>query len=232
LINNKTKVVFVSIGIVGILALSFFSVPKLYKTYPDSLLKYEYYGDEKTNQAYDYIAQNVNIHNQIAVFGIWDYYNSLKVSTIKWKIMVEREMNFNDAIDKRKKAIHYFSQLLKKRDKNSYSDFIHFLDNKDVKVKEYHLLSFMKILDEARYQNYRSQIEINPFSDKIKDLDSLDEDITCLIIVRKDSEKEINLYADQFMSKQMKWEEIKSQRFFDLGITVTIYERRPKSTTI
>jgi hypothetical protein len=228
--DNRIRFSLAFVMIAGILAISFLKVPAVYKKYPNSLVKYNYYSDEKPGKAYEFISENVDKHGHIAVFGTWDSYNSLHSTTIRWNIEVRRS---NDLIlwkNKKEKAHYYFNQLLKNRDGGSFRDFIEFLENKDVIVTEYNLLSFMKALDAEAYLDFRRAKSINPFTDKIAALNSLDGHITCLVTVYEAGEKNINSYAEQFFSGQNEWKEVNRRVFDDLGMTITIYERAGVST--
>ncbi|MFC2141385.1 ArnT family glycosyltransferase [Acidobacteriota bacterium] len=221
--SKKSKIVSVAIVLSGIFVILYFSSLRNYRTYPEALLKQQFYCDNKLNKAYEFITDNSNKHNHIVVFSSWDYYNSLKGSTIKWNIEVGREQDKNNRINKKSLANFYFFQMIQQKTKGSYEYFIRFLENKNVNVTEYHLLSFMKILDLDAYQEFRNKNEINPFSDKITDFDSLDKSVSCLITVHRDGEEELNLFSEQFMHTQREWREINRERFSDLKIEVTIY---------
>ena len=207
------------------------SVAKIYRKYPQSLVKYNYYCDDRLNKAYDFISENVAIHNHIAVFGTWDYYNSLKSATIKWNIAVAKQNDPTVKNDKKRKSKLYFSQFLKNKDLKSYREFISFMENKDLRIYEYHLLSFMKILDPKSYQNYRIKTKMNPFSDKITDPDSLSRRITCLITIYSEREAGLVNFAKKYMFKQDLWAEYKKKKFSDLGITIIIYKRKVGNIT-
>lgn len=232
-LNNKIiKIALASIVIVGFSITSFSSVAKVYNKFPDSLLNYNYFGDEKPNKAYQFISKNVADRNHIAVFGSWDYYNSLKSSTIRWHIQVGRENDVTHINSNKRKANYYFYQFLRNRDRQSYYDFIHFLENKDVRVDEYHLLSFMKFLNETAYSDYRREKSLNPFSDKITDVTSMDPQISCLITICKEDEKELNYFTHRFFLNQTQWARVLMKKFADLGITITMYERKVASEAI
>jgi hypothetical protein len=230
--SRKFKIALFSIFILGFLLISFLSIPRVYRTYPDSLLKTQYWCDEKPNKAYDFISKNVAGHRQIAVFGSWDYYNSLKSSTIMWHIEVNRQNDLVDGQKGNKKSYYYLSQLLRKRDPESYQNLIHFLENKNVKVHEYHLLSFMKALDEKHYLAFRKNINLNPFSDKITNVTRIDNDINFLITIYKKDENELNRFADSFLSKQKEWTQLNRKHFDSLSITINLYERKKVKMTI
>jgi len=223
--DDRIKFPLAFVMISGILAISFLKVPEVYKKYPNSLVKYNYYSDEKPGKAYEFISENVDNHGHIAVFGTWDSYNSLYSTTIRWNIEVRRANDLISWKNKEEKAHYYLGQLLKKRDRESFRNFIDFLENKDVIVTEYNLLSFMKALDADAYQDLRRVKSINPFTDKIADLNSIDGHVTCLITVYEAGGKNINSYAEQFFSGQNEWKEVNRRVFDDLGITITIYER-------
>jgi len=224
--KRKIKVAFASIIVFAISIISFISVPKIYKSYPDLMLGINYWSDEKPKKAYEFIARNVDNHNQIAVFASWDYYNSLNGPTIQWHIEVRRDNDAFGIKNKKERVYHYFCQFLKNRDKESYQNFIQFLENKDVRVNEYHLLSFMKILNMKAYQDYRKKININPFADKIIDIVSIDSRITCLITILNEEDKEFNYHTKQFFLNQDEWTEFLREKFIDLGITIALYERK------
>ncbi|MFX0133261.1 MAG: hypothetical protein ACFFDN_06435, partial [Candidatus Hodarchaeota archaeon] len=224
--NKKIKNVFFTIVILSFSLISLLSVPKIYNKYPDALLKYNFYSDEKVNKAYAFISENVAQHKHLALFGIWDDYNSLQAPTIKWNIEVSREKDLIEKEEKKRRAFNYFRELLKNRDKKSYYELIHFLENKDITIKEYHMLSFMKMVNIKAYEDYRKNKTINPFSDKIIDLNSIDDNITCLITIWNEKETNLTSFADQVMSHQEEWKEFKSKLFSDLGITIIIYERK------
>jgi hypothetical protein len=223
--NRMAGKALAAVGILGFCAGAYLVIPRVYRNYPDSLLKYEFYCNELQNEAYEFIARNVGGHNQISVFGSWDYFNSLRGATIRWSIEVERDRDRWDRANNKKMAAHYFSQWLKNRNRESYDHFVRFLENKNVNVHEYHLLSFMKNLNEEAYQEFRAKAVIEPFSDRITDVTNLSKEIGRLITVCKDGESDINAYASQFMRGQKEWRETASRRFLDLGIVVTIYDR-------
>jgi len=224
--NKKIRIALFTIVILSSSLITLLSASKVYSKYSISLLNYNFYGDEKTNKAYDFISKNVKNHNHFTLFGIWDNYNSLKATTIKWNIEAGRANDFSKNKDKKKKARYYFQELLKNRNKESYYNFIHFLETKDITIKEYHMLSFMKMLNTKAYEDSRKKTTINPFSDKIIDLNSVDDNITCLIIIRNGKEPLLSSFADQVMAEQDEWTEYKSKLFSDLDITIIIYERK------
>jgi hypothetical protein len=231
-LNNKPlKFTLASITIVAFSIISFFSTTAFYKRYPDGLLKIKYWCDEKPNKAYEFISANVDNHTQVTVFGSWDYYNSLKSSTIRWHLEVSRDNDLLNKKEKKKGGYSYFHELLKNRNKQSYYNFIHFFKKKDITVHEYHLLSFMKMLSITTYRDYRKSNNINPFSDKIADVNSIDGLISCLITIYKNDEEELNYFAEQFLSHQNEWVEVKSEKFADLNIRITIYERKTAQLT-
>jgi hypothetical protein len=223
--SKPIKISLASTAITAFLVVSFFSVPTVYRTYPDALLTTQYWCDEKPNKAYQFIANALPNHNHIAVFGSWDYYNRLNSPAIRWNIEVRRQNDVMEKTDKKKKAYDYFCQLLRNRDSVSYHNFIHFLENKDLKVHEYHLLSFMKMLNEKAYRDYRTRITLNPFSDKIVDVNSIDASVGYLITICYEKEPELNRYTEDFLAKQHQWIEFKRETFADLGIEIAIYER-------
>jgi hypothetical protein len=224
--SRRTRIALAATGIVTILAVSFFAVPRTYKAYPDWLRKYEYYFDQRQNEAYQFITSHIGDHDQIALFGTWIYYNHLKGSTLRWNIEVQRDKNVSERTNTKKLAMSYFSQLMKKRDKKSYDALVNFLENKNVRVSEYSLSSFMKNQDEGAYRDYeRKNTFKNPFSDRIIDVHSLDKNISCLITIHNQEEEELNFYGVQFMMRQPEWKRVMSQKFDDLGITIAIYQR-------
>jgi len=232
-LNNRTvQVAFASIIITGFSVMLFSSATSLYKIYPESLLKIKYWSDEKPNKAYGYITKNVANHNWIAVFGSWDYYNSLKGPTIKWHLEVNRANDLNKEKDDKKKSFYYFREVLKRKDRESYQAFTDFIVNKNTNVAEYHLLSFMKVLNLDAYRDYRKNNKINPFSDKISDVNSISDNITCFITIANEKEKELNYFTQQFFSEQKHWSEFNSESFPDLGIKITIYERKGDQQSI
>jgi hypothetical protein len=207
-----------------ILFITIASVPGTYRKYPTSLLNYNFYGDEKAGKAYEFITKNVTNHDHIAVFGTWDYYNSLKSSTIRWHIAANRANNFTTNRNKKKKVNFYFKQLLTKRDKSSYFDFVNYLETKDITLYEYHLASFMKTLDPPAYHAYRQNTNINPFTDKIVDTKIINGRITSLIIICNKGEQKLNYYTCHYFANQDKWIQIRKAKFVELGIVITIYE--------
>jgi hypothetical protein len=223
--DNRIKFSLAFVMVSGILMISFLKIPEVYKKYPNSLVKYNYHSDERPGKAYEFISQNVDNYDHIAVFGTWDSYNSLHSTTIRWNIEVRRANNLSLWKNKEERANYYFRRLFKKRDRETFHNFMDFLENKDVIVTEYNLLSFMKALDKLAYQNLRNVKSINPFTDKIADLNSIDRRVACLITVYESGEKYINSYADQFFAGQSEWREANRKVFDDLGITITIYER-------
>lgn len=230
--NKRLKIILASLVAVGILIITLVSVPKLYKSYPGDLVSFNYYSDERPRKAYEYIARNVGGRDHIAVFGSWEGFNSLNSPTIRWHIELKRDQDSEEEKKRRIEAAKYFYRLIKKRNKESFDEFIHFLENKDVRVEEYHLLSYMRILDPNAYQDFREKTEINPFTDKMADFDALDDKASCLVTILRDKEKELNHYAHQYMSEQEEWTASARETFSDLGIQITIYERmtKPKLT--
>jgi len=224
--SKRFRMALVSFVAVGISVITLLSVPRIYKNYPDDLVNFNYYSDEKPNTAYEYIARNIGLHNHIVVFGSWDYFNSLNSPTIRWHIKLSRSKDSEEK--KKKKAQNYFLQLLKRRNKESFDDFIQFLEHKDIRVDEYHLMSFVNVLDKEAFQEYRKKIVINPFTDKIADFGAQDDKVGCLVMILNEKEKELNCYAQQYMSEQDEWIVSSSETFSDLGISITIYEKRKK----
>jgi len=223
--DSRIKFSLAFVMISGILAISFLRIPEVYKKYPNSLVKYNFHSDERPGKAYEFIAENTDDHDHIAVFGTWDSYNSLHSTTIRWNMEARRANNLLLWESKEEKANRYLRQLLKNRDRAVFRNFMNFLENKDVIVTEYNLLSFMKALDKQAYQDFRRVKSINPFADKIADLNSIDKSVTCLITVYESGENNINSYADRFFSTQNEWKEVKRRVFDDMGITIIIYER-------
>ncbi len=90
----------------------------------------------------------------------------------------------------------------------------------------------MDALDKKALQDYRKKIDINPFTDKIADFRTLKDRISCLVMILKDREIELNRYAKLYMSAQDEWTEYAAENFLDLAIKVVIYERKlePEST--
>jgi hypothetical protein len=230
LIGKKIKIALASIGIVGISVTLFLSIPSLYSAYPDLLVKVNYQSNENQNQVYEFISQSVESHDRVAVFGSWDYQNSPNVPNIKWHIEVRKEKEDEDNTKKRKKAYSLFWQMLKKRDQESYLAFINFLKYKDVTVEEYHLLSFMKVVDEKSYKEYRRSSSLNPFSDKIADLNALDSQISCIITILNPEHKELMVHTSQFFDQQKEWIEYNRNEFDSLGIIVILYKKEDAYT--
>lgn len=224
--SKKFRMALVSFVAVGISIITLVSVPRLYKNYADDLVNFNYYSDEKPNTAYEYIARNIGLHNHIEVFGSWDYFNSLNSPTLRWHVELSRNQDSGEK--KKKKAQYYFLRLLKRRNKESFDDFIQFLEHKDVRVEEYHLMSFMNVLDKKAFQEYRRKRVVNPFADKIADFSAQDEKAGCLVTILNEREKELNRYAQQYMSEQDEWIVSSSETFSDLGIAIIIYERETK----
>ena len=110
---NRNKLTLVStLVIMSVLFLTgSLSVARVYVKYPQSLVKYNYYSDDHLDKAYKFISDNAAEDNQIAVFGIWDHYNSLKSATIRWNIAIAKQMDPNGKYDKKRKAKFYFFQL-------------------------------------------------------------------------------------------------------------------------
>jgi hypothetical protein len=224
--DRKLKIALASCLIVLVVVLSSFSVPKTYKSYPDLLSGINYWGDERPKEAYEFIADNTGNHDHLAAFGSWDYYNSLNSQAIRWHIEVKRDRDWMKTRFKKQRAQFLFGQLLKRWDKKAYNDFIYFLQNKDVSVEEYHLLSFLKTLNQGAYREYRERTRINPFSDKIIDINLLDSQTTCLIVILNEEEKELNVFAERYFLNQKAWKKFKEERFIDLGVKITLYERK------
>lgn len=223
--KNKLTLASVLIIMFAVFLTTSLSVAAVYRKYPKSLVKYNFYCDDRPEKAYKFISENVAGHNDIAVFGTWDHYNSLKSTTVSWNIAVARQKDLTATYDKKRKAQHYFFQVLRNWDLRSYREFIHFLENKDLKVYEYHLLSFMKTVDSQSYEKYRERTKLNPFSDNIVDPNSISDNITCLITICTEKEPDLNYFTGHFLSKQDDWSEFRRKRFPDLDTTVTIYRR-------
>jgi hypothetical protein len=223
--NRKLKVGLAAAGILGLLSIALLTIPKLYRQYPDSLQKYELYGDDRPNEAYEFISSHASGYDKIAVFSSWDYYNSLKGSNIRWNIEVKRCRDRQAALSRKRMGSSLFAELLKKRNQEAYNNLINFLENKDVRVYEYHLLSFMKMISEDAYRNFINRVKINPFSDRLTDVRFLAEDIRCLITIARDGEEDLNSYAAAFMKDAESWGEIAHRSFSGLGVTVTVYQR-------
>jgi hypothetical protein len=221
--SQKIKALFMSILVIGIIGISIPGISRLYNGYPDALVNTNFWTDEKPVNAYEYIAENVDDHDHIALFSSFDYFNSLNSPAVRWHIEVRRSKDRESTAAKKKQASYYLSQLLKNRNRISYKDFIRFLETKDVKVLEYHLLSFLKIQNPEEYQKLREQIKLNPFSDKIAELDLLDEKISCLITIVRDEDQEFQAHSKQFFSNQKVWEKYSEKKFEELDITIKIY---------
>ncbi len=233
LLSNKgLKIALLSFIVASIAIITFIHVPRLYKDYRQDLVDFNYYSDERPNKAYEFIVRNVERYKRIAVFGSWDDFNSLNSPTIRWHLELRRNLDPDERKKKKRNANYSFLQLLKRRNKDSFHDFIYFLENKDVRVDEYHLMSFMDALDKKALQDYRKKIDINPFTDKIADFRTLKDRISCLVMILKDREIELNRYAKLYMSAQDEWTEYAAENFLDLAIKVVIYERKlePEST--
>ncbi|MFP4082062.1 MAG: ArnT family glycosyltransferase [Candidatus Aminicenantes bacterium] len=224
--KSRLKISAASVMAVGMAVITLISVPRLYQSYPDDLVDFNYYSDERPHKAYEFIAGNVDRHDQVAVFSSGDEFNSLNGPTIRWHIALRRSQYSEERKNKKEKAFRYFHQLLKRRDKESFHDFVNFLEKKDIRVEEYHLLSFMNAEDKRAYQDYRENTDINPFRDKIADMDALVENISCVVVILSDREKELNHYAEQYMQAQDEWTAGAARAFSDLGMTITIYEQK------
>jgi hypothetical protein len=201
-------------------------VVQTYRTYPGFLVAHDFCGDERQGKAYDFIVNNVpRESNHIAMFSSFDYYNGLKSTTMRWHLEVQR---FDDQLATRQNkrmATLYIRDFLRDRDGSSFHRMIDFFHYKNVNVYEYNLLSFMKAMDSDAYQKFRSQTKLNPFSDKILHMPSINPRIGCLVIIYRDGEENINQYAREFLSNNVAWRTITTRRFNDLGVTITLYEQ-------
>jgi len=226
-LKNKTlRRVLIACAAVGLVAVSAPAAVRLYRLYPDLLVRLNYSSTEKLNPVYDFIAENSAAHNRFAVFGSWDYLQSPNSPTIRWHIEVRRSRDRESILKKKKEASLFLGELIKRRNGESYRNFIGFLESKDVRVDEYHLLSFMRILDPDGYEEFRRKTDLNPFSDKIVDARGLDPRVDCLVVIYNAEETHLNSFAERFLSEHKEWGETKSRRFEDLGLSITIYERR------
>lgn len=223
--NHKLKLVLTLASLTLFFLISLASIPRTYAKYPNSLVNYNYYCDERLNSAYAFISNNASTYRHIAVFSSWDYYNSPKGSTIKWNIEVKRANDTTEQENNKIKALHYFLQLLKNKSVRSYHDLVNFLTNRSVRVEEYHLLSFRKTLNTDSTIHQSPWNSGNPFTDNIIDVTSIDDDISCLIAIYKDGQEELNSYAQHFFSQQTDWSELNAKYFSDLGIRVVLYQR-------
>jgi len=201
------------------------SVVKLYQSYPDTLVRLNYTSSEKLVPVYGYLAEKAGPRGRLAVFGSWDYANSPNSPTIRWQIEVRRSRDAGARHEMKKTVHRLFGTMLKERTRESYRNFIRFMESKDVRVDEYHLLSFMKTLDREAYDRYRKNSDLNPFSDKIIDPEALAPEVDGLITIRYGPEKDLNAFLDRYLAGQRKWAEFASRRFDDLDLTVTLYER-------
>ncbi len=199
---------------------------RAYRTYPGFLVAHDFYGDERQGKAYEFVVANVPREcNHIAMFSSFDYFNSLKSTTIRWNLEVQR---FDDQLahrDNKRKAMSYVRDLLSHRDRASLSRMTDFLHFKNVNVYEYHLLSFMKAVDPSAYQGFKAQVRLNPFSDKMLDVRSISSRVGCLVAIYRDREENVNRYAMEFLSMGGEWKPAATRRFDDLGVTITIYVR-------
>jgi hypothetical protein len=201
------------------------SAVKLYHSYPDKLVRLNYTSSEKLVPVYEYLAEKAGALRRLAVFGSWDYAESPNSPTIRWQIEVRRSRDAG-ARQEMKKAVHrLFGAMLTEWTREAYRNFVGFLESKDVRVDEYHLLSFMKTLDSEAYDRYRKNSDLNPFSDKMIDPEALEPDVDGLITIRYGPEKDLNAFLDRYLAGQRKWTEVASRRFDALDLTVALYER-------
>jgi hypothetical protein len=216
---------------IGIAMIAVPSVSTVYKRYPSALSKYNFWCDKRLNKAYEFISNNVADNIHLVAFGSWDYYNSLKGSTIRWNLGVKRSRDPSIRKNEKRLVAHYFSEFCKNKNGTSLHRLISFLENKDIQVDEYHLLSFMKMQNEKDYRNYRQQMSMNPFSDRMIDVNSLSPQIKCLITIYNNREKELNSFAERFFSLQDQWVECTRKEFRDINTTICIYKRRESAKT-
>lgn len=213
------------VALSGVAVLFIGSGVKLYQSYPDKLVRLNYSSSEKLVPVYDTLAEHAGARRRLAVFGSWDYANSPNSPTIRWQIEVRRSRDSGARQEMKKAVDRLFGAMLRERTRESYRNFIMFLESKDVRVEEYHLLSFMKTLDREAYDRYRKNSALNPFSDKVIDPEALEADVDGLITIRYGPEKDLNAFLDRYLAGQQKWTEFASRRFDDLDLTVTLYER-------
>jgi hypothetical protein len=201
-----------------------------YRNYPDSLIRHEFWSDERQGPAYEFIARQAPRDcNHFAFFTSFDYYNSLKSTAIRWNLEVLR---FDDELatrEKKKRVMQYLGDFIRLRDSASYQRLEDFLRLRNVNVYEYHLMSFAKALDPDVYQKLRQSETLNPFSDKIADVGAIDPRVGCLIIVLRDGEDQLNRYAADFLAEHVEWCATAGKRFDDLGVTITLYHRKGAS---
>lgn len=201
-------------------------VVRMYRTYPQSLIQYEFWSDQRQKEAYEFIAENVTGHRDLAMFSSWDYFNSLKGPTVRWQLEARRFDEEVRSREKKQKTMQYVRNLLANRNGLAFSELVGYFGSRNVNVLEYHLLSFMKALNGDAYKEYRQAHALNPFSDKIADVLRMDERITCVLGVYRNGEEDLNQYAERFFAGQSTWKEVSVRRFEDLNIVLKIYERR------
>jgi len=107
---------------------------------------------------------------------------------------------------------------------NNHKNLVKYYQYKNANIYEFHILSFMYTCDKDAYYKYRESKDINPFSDNIISIKALNNDITCIVLIRKDGEESINKWAKAYISLQDHWKIIAEKRYLDLGIIVDVYE--------
>ena len=226
-IRSKTlQVLGASTVLSAFFVISLMTVPELYRTYPEILQKHMYSSDEKPNKAYKFISKNVKNHDHFAVFCGESTYNFIHSTTIKWNKEVDRGYRVLERQHKKERIYCLLGQFLKQRDRKSFNSLIHFLRSKDIEVYGYHLLSFMYTVDRGAYLDYVENEKVSPFSTMTsKNVQSIDDNIRCLIAVYNEEEKEFRHYAEEFFEKYDEWTEVTTRKFDDLAITIAIYER-------
>jgi hypothetical protein len=197
-----------------------------YRNYEQTWLSHELWSDERQEKAYEFIAGNVpESCNHISLFTSFDYYNSLKSTTIRWNIEVQRFQGELATNERKERVSRYLSNFVRRRDAVSYRQLEDYLRFRNVNVYEYHLLSFVKALDAGAYLDLRKGKALNPFSDKIADFGTVDPRVCCLILVFRDGEDQVNRYASEFLAQHSEWQKIANRRFDDLGVTITLYHK-------
>jgi hypothetical protein len=205
------------------------SVMARYRNYAQFSLRDELWCDERQGKAYEFIADNVSRDcNHFSLFTSFDYYNSLKSPTIRWNLEVQRFRTELATKEKKQRVLQYSRDLLHRRDTSAYRRLEEYLRFRNVNVYEYHLLSFVKALDVNAYQSYRKSHALNPFSDKIADVNDMDPRVCCLILIFKDGEDPVNRYAAEFLAKHPEWRVIASRHFDDLGVEIMLYGKNAR----
>jgi hypothetical protein len=197
-----------------------------YRNFTKVWLSTEFWGDNRQEKAYEFITNSVPENcNYISLFTSFDYYNSLKSTTIQWNLEVRRFQSELVTKEKKRRVSQYLLDFIRQRNSVSYGRLENYLRFRNVNVYEYHLLSFVRALDGKVYEEFRRARVLNPFSDKIADFSSVDPRLSCLILIYRDGEDQINRYANDFLAQHTEWQMLATRRFDDLGVTINLYHR-------